>query len=122
MEFYEQAVMQYVTNGGQRFIAPQYPIYYGVRKKGVTGYDRKPDFVAIDLKERAIYFIEVGAGERVRDKAERLADNIQTDCKYLRKNLCKANRDLSEWKTPSARLWPEGVFPLNAGQPLQSLL
>jgi hypothetical protein len=92
MEFYEQAVMWYVTSGGQRFVCPQFCIHDGEGK----GWESEPDFVALDLTEGAIYVIEVSSGSVARPAA-RLADNLKKNCEYLRKNLRNANVDLSKW-------------------------
>lgn len=54
MDRYEEAVMDYITGSGQRFVNPQFSIPY---KDGQGG--SLPDYVVIDYEDKTIYVVEV---------------------------------------------------------------
>ena len=90
---YEDLVMWYVANGGQRFVCPHFWVHDPTRKK----WDSEPDLVALDFKERAIYVIEVNSGSQVADLARRVAKNARQACAYLIQNLQEVGVPCSDW-------------------------
>jgi hypothetical protein len=89
---YEEAVMWYVTTGGQRFVCPQFHIH-----GNGPDWAMEPDFVAVDFLEKTLYVIEVTASANVSSIVNKIVDNGHKAAKLLRENLGKNNMDFSDW-------------------------
>ena len=66
MDMYEEAVMWYVCAGNQRFVCPQ----YWVRNENKDW--SCPDFVALDLKDKCVFIVEVTTGTDLSGIADKI--------------------------------------------------
>ena len=91
---YEEAVMWYVTAGGQRFVCPQFLIHDETWKK----WNSCPDFVAIDFVTKTIYIIEVTVTSDVSDIVKKICSNAAELIVRLKGNLKNKNVDFEDWE------------------------
>lgn len=89
---YEEAVMWYVTAGGQRFVCPQFRVHASASK-----WDAYPDFVAVDFHAKTLYVIEVTIASNVSKIARRIASNGPETKKFLKENLKNDSVDFEDW-------------------------
>jgi hypothetical protein len=67
MEFYEEAVMHYLTANQKTFVIPQFSI-------GNDGEWSRPDFVALNIPDKICYIVEVSAAYDLKRLVEKVHD------------------------------------------------
>lgn len=93
MDRYEEAVMDYITGSGQRFVCPQFSIPY---KDGEGG--SLPDFVVIDFEDKTIYVIEVTKAWDADKLLERVQQRKQRWINPLIEHFQMLNKEFSKWE------------------------
>ena len=92
-QLYEDAVMWYVSAGGQRFVCPQFLIHRDADK-----WESNPDLVAVDFKVKTLYVIEVTTSSDASDVAKKIGGNARTIVGLLKENLVNDYVDFQFWK------------------------
>lgn len=86
---YEELVLNYVVNGGQRFVCPQFP---ACDEK----WEACPDFVVLDIKDQVIFIVEVTDGYP-DDHAASIAANGEKMMSVVRHVIARSNGDIARW-------------------------
>jgi hypothetical protein len=92
MEFYEEAVLTYISAAPGRFVKPQYELRY---KDGVGG--SCPDFVVIDYMKQTVYVVEVTASADVSGVLTRVRERHTRWYIPLKKEMSQWREEFADW-------------------------
>ena len=92
MEFFEEAVMAYISASPGRFVKHQYDLKY---KDGLGG--SCPDFVVIDYIKKTIYVVEVTTSSDASTIISRVRERETRWFIPLKKEMSQWNELFAEW-------------------------
>jgi len=93
MEFFEMAVLAYLTAPPNRFVSPQFSLPY---KKGQGG--SCPDFIVLDFGKTTVYVVEVTSASVIKPILSRVRETESRWISPLRDHLTNTNRLFQDWK------------------------
>lgn len=93
MEFFEAAVLAYLTAPPNRFVSPQFSLPY---EAGVGG--SCPDFVVLDFGKLTVYVVEVTSASKAGPILSRVQEREPRWITPLRAHLSKMSPQLCDWK------------------------
>ena len=93
MEYFETAVLAYLTAPGNRFVSPQFALPF---KDGEGG--SCPDFVVLDFGVSTVYVVEVTTSSNPRNLLSRVREKDKRWLTPLRHHMSSIAESFNGWK------------------------